>query len=336
MESWRDFFRAQVRRGPNPSNITSDQIHDPFVKKYDYFYYKVPYLVGSGRYEKPKGIITLDEMAQMIDEHRLGEEFLVRPNIMSVTGEYYSWKKFKFLNEKVEAIRKEKEEADRKERESRRAEIEKQRGKPSTDSKLALASIDMNDNITLVLYHTEIIDSDGLPMVIGMISVGKMFGACIPNTLQVNFAGVARKFQRQGFGSILYRLAAAHAKVHENDGGISSDHSSGTSIDAERRWLAINTDPEFYKRTTSTGSDEFDYTGMRTPNDREDDCEDFTDIGAAAPHSYGVNDKSVEVYKDLTLADEYYQTTVRSYRESELHDKAFRVFGNSYAHRTRA
>tara|TARA_Y100000992_G_scaffold301895_1_gene274063 strand:- start:1218 stop:1940 length:723 start_codon:yes stop_codon:yes gene_type:complete len=229
-----------------------------------------------------------------------------------------------------------KEEPKSKEREARRSEVEKRKDNPIANLKLALANINMNEGITLVLYHTEIIDSDGLPMVIGMISVGKMFGACIPNTLQVQFVGVARKFQRQGFGSILYRLAAAYAKVHENDGGISSDHSTGTSIDAERRWLDINTDPEFYKRTTSAGSDEFDYTGRRTPKDREDDCEDFTDRGAAAPHSYGVNDKSVEVYKNLILADEYYQTTENSYDESKLHNKAFRVFGNSYAHRTRA
>ncbi len=334
MEGWRDFFRAQTRGGSNPSNLTPNRNYDKFTQKYDYFYYKVPYFTGSDRYKKLK-TTSLDELAQIIDKHRLGEEFLVRPNMMSSTGEFYSWKKFKYLNSKVEEIKKQKEEAERKEREARRAAIEKQRGKPSADSKLALASISMDDSMTLVLYHTEVIDSDGLPMVIGMISIATMFGPCIPNTLQVKFAAVAGKFQRQGFGSILYRLAAAYAKLNFRDGGISSDHTSGTSIDAEKRWLAIRSDPEFYKRTTPSGSDEFDYTGNRTPDDRQDDCEDFTDRGAVTSHSFGVNDKSVEVYKDLTLADEYFQTNGRSYRASELHDKAFRVFGKSYANRTR-
>ena len=342
VESWRDFLRAQFRSGPNPSNITSDQAHDPFVKKYDYFYYKEPWTTPRSAdhavYNKPKGIITLDEMVQMIDKHRLGEYFLVRPNTMSVTGEYYSWKKFKFLNEKVEAIRKEREEAEKAKQkaaeEARRARLEKFGSRErTTDSELALAVITMNSVDNLVLYHATTMERDGLPLVIGMIALDGMYGPCIPNTLQVKFAAVARKFQRQGFGSILYRLAAAHAKVKQN-GGISSDHATGTSKDAARRWAAIDKDPEFYRRSTKDGSDTFDYSGNNTPNDPEDDCEDFTGNGAVANHSYGVSDKTVEVYNDLVYADE----SGRAYGpndSTDLNEKATRVFADSYSHRTR-
>ena len=335
VESWRDFLRAQFRSGPNPSNITSDQVHDPFVKKYDYFYYKEPWTTPRSAdhavYNKAKGIITLDEMAEMIDGHRFGEYFLVRPNTMSVTGEYYSWKKFKFLNAKVEETRKKRQEAEKSAAEARRARVKKATSlNRTTDSELALAVVTIDELDTLILYHGSIMESDRLPMVIGMISLGDMSGPCIPETLQVRFIGVAIRFQKSGYGTILYRLAAAHSKVEQGGGGITSDHTTSTSAAAMRRWDAIDSDPEFFKRTTKAGSDEFDYTGNATPDDPEDDCEDFSSGGSFTDHSYGVKDNSVKVYEDLRVADLIYNENDRLYEDAALHDKAFGVFSSSY------
>ena len=193
---------------------------------------------------------------------------------MSPTGEYYDWRKFKFLNAKVQEVLKKREEEKEKKKSVDKLDPRNKMDRVETDLELALAIIKLDTVDNLVLYHTNIMERDGL-FVIGMIALDGMHGPCIPNTLQVKFSAVNRRFQRQGFGSILYRLAAAHAKVKKN-GGISSDHTAGTSKDAARRWAAIDKDPEFYKRSTKGGSDTFDYGGYNTPDDPMDDCEDFT------------------------------------------------------------
>ena len=336
VESWRDFLRAQFRSGPNPGNLRSDPNYDPFVKKYDYFYYKEPWTRPQSRdhsaFNRTKGVISLDELAEMIDKHRFGEYFLVRPNIMSATGEFYNWKKFKFLNEKVQAIRKEREEAKRKEQQRKAELVKKATGRVTTDSELALAILNEDNLDTLVLYQPIVIEQDGLPRVIGMISLGETTGPCIPNTLQVRYAAVAKRFQKSGFGTILYRLAAAHAKKTENDGGITSDHDGSTSKDARRRWSAIDSDPEFYKRATSSGNTTFDYDGKRTPDDPEDNCNDFTGDPAVS-HSYGVNNSVVQIYKDFHVVDTIFNKDDSLYNSYKLYRKAFDVFYKSYQNR---
>ena len=335
VESWRDFFRAQVRGARPNDGARMRSPEEKFNEKHDQFFYKKA-LWGSRsaeqKYSKPK-LVSEQEMIKIITNPRNDTHIIVRPVSLTKFGEFYDWRKFKFLNSKVEEIIKQREEEKRKEQERRQAQSKKQMDRVETDSELALASIKLDTVDNLVLYHTKIMEPDGLPLVIGMIAVDDMHGPCIPNTFQVKFSAVARKFQRQGFGSILYRLAAAHAKVKQN-GGISSDHSAGTSIDASRRWAAIDKDPEFYKRSTKSGSDTFDYGGYNTPDDPMDDCEDFTNNGAVTNHSYGVGDKTVGVYNSLIYADE----SGGGYgpkNSTDLNDKATRVFSNSYAHRTR-
>tara|TARA_X000001382_G_C3171657_1_gene179738 strand:+ start:1021 stop:2043 length:1023 start_codon:yes stop_codon:yes gene_type:complete len=327
-ESWRDFFRAQTRRGPNSSNLTQDSSHDTFAQKYEYFYYKEPYFYDNENHRAHK-LASTDDLVKIIVDHPVAEHFLVRPNTLGHQGEFYSWKKFKDLNSKVEEIIREKEEAKRKEQERRTAMVRKAISQVSTDSELALAILNENNLDTLVLYHPIAIERDGLPRVIGMISLGETTGPCIPNTLQVRYAAVARKFQKSGFGTILYRLAAAHAKKTENNGGITSDHEGSTSSDARRRWSAIDKDPDFHKRTTSAGNDTFDYDGKKTPDDIEDNCDDSTG-NPAAPHSYGVNDKVVQVYEDLRVADTIHNDGDLLYDGYKLYYKAFNVFNRSY------
>ncbi len=320
MEGWRDFFRRPAKM---------------FNEEHDEFYYKKSlwtYRSSGPQYSEPE-LVSADELIKIITDPQTNEHIVVRPSSSSKSGDFYDWRKFKFVNSKVEQIMKEREEAKRKEQQAKTARIDKQLNSASSDLELALASIELNSVNNLVLYHTKILERDGLPMVIGMIAVDDMHGPCIPNTLQVKFSAVSRKFQRQGFGSILYRLAAAHAKVSRN-GGISSDHTGGTSVDATRRWAAIDKDTEFYKRSTKSGSDTFDYGGYMTPNDPEDDCEDFTSNGSVTNHSYGVSDKTVGVYNTLIDADKngagYGQKN-----STELNDKATKVFASSYSHRTR-
>ena len=330
LESWRDFFRAQTRRGSNSSNITADPNYDPFVKKYDHFYYKEP--IGS-RHRKHK-IASTDDLVKIIIDHPVAEYILVRPNMMSATGEFYNWKKFKVLNSKVEEITREREEAKRKEQQRRAELVKKATSQVTADSELALAILHEDGLDALVLYQPIVIDRDGLPRIIGMIALGETTGPCIPNTLQVRYAAVERKFQKSGFGTILYRLAAAHAKKTENNGGITSDHEGGTSKDARRRWAAIDSAPEFHKRTTSAGNNTFDYDGKRTPDDIEDNCDDSTGEGTAAPHSYGVNDNVVQIYEDLHMVDIIYNKDNLLYDGYKFYHKAFTVFGNSYGARS--
>ena len=335
LESWRDFFRAQTRRDPNPSNATMDSNYDPFVKEYDHFYYKAPWTTPRTRdhavYNKHK-TAPIDELVNMILNHRFGEHFLVRPNMLGHHGEFYNWKKFKTLNSKVEEIKREKEEAKRKEQQRRAEMVRKATSKVTTDSELALAVLNEDNLSILVLYQPIVIERDGFPRIIGMIALGETTGPCIPNTLQVRYSAVGRKFQKSGFGTILYRLAAAHAKETKNEGGITSDHEGSTSTAARRRWTAIDSDPDFYKRTTSAGSSMFDYDGKRTPDDIEDNCNDSTG-DPAAPHSYGVNDNVVQVYKDLHVADMIHNEDDLLYSSYKFYRKAMDVFGNSYRNR---
>ena len=317
MESWRDFFGSLFGS------------EDPkFDENHDKFYYKELYLIGSGRYEKPK-ITSVDNLVKRIIDHPVAEHFVVRPGTMGDEGEFYNWKKFKTLNSKVEEIKREKEEARRKTLQQKAELVKKALKQGATDSNLALAILDGQSVDTLVLYRPKNIEQDGLPIVIGMISLESTDKPCIPNTLQVRYAAVAKRFQKSGFGSILYRLAAAHAKKTENGGGITSDHAGSTSKDARRRWSAIDSSSDFHKRTTTQGSNTFDYDGKRTPDDTEDDCENRVP-NPAVSHSYGVNDNVVKIYEGLVVADLIYNKDDFLYTQDDLNRKAFKVFDKSY------
>jgi len=313
IESWRDFLGPML----GTEKIKFDDNHDNF-------YYKEPYLASS-----KDNITSTDNLVKIIVDHPVAEHFMVRPGTMGHQGKFYNWKKFKTLNSKVEEITKQRDEAKRKKRQSREEQIKKTLGQATSESKLALAIINKDYLDALVLYQPTVIERDGRPRIIGMITVGETTGPCIPNTLQVRFSAVATKFQKSGFGTILYRLAAAHAKKTENGGGITSDHESSTSNSARRRWIAIDSDPDFYKRTTSKGNSVFDYDGKKTPDDNEDNCSDSTG-NAAAPHSYGVSDSVLQIYEDLHAADIIYNKDNFLYRNDEFHKKAFGVFDRSY------
>jgi len=318
MEGWRDFFGSLF----GPEEPKFDENHDKF-------YYKEPYLASS-----KDNITSTDNLVKIIVDHPVAEHFMVRPGTMGHQGEFYNWKKFKTLNSKVEEIKREKEEAIRKTLQQKAELVKRALKQGTTDSDLALAILEGEGVDTLVLYRPKNIEQDGLPIVIGMISLESTDKPCIPNTLQVRYAAVAKRFQKSGFGSILYRLAAAHAKKTKNGGGITSDHAGSTSKDAERRWSAIDSSSDFHKRTTKQGSNTFDYTGSKTPDDPEDDCE-FPEDNPAVSHSYGVNDNVLQIYEGLVVADLIYNKDDFLYAQDDLNRKAFKVFDKSYMERGR-
>jgi len=92
---------------------------------------------------------------------------------------------------------------------------------------------------------------------------------CIPNTFQVSAVYVEPALQGQDFGKLLYSLAFA---AIPDGAGLTSDKYSGTLPGAQRVWDSMSNSPDFAKRKTSKGNDEFDYTTYETPNDPEDDC----------------------------------------------------------------
>lgn len=332
MESWRNFFGGGSRN--NPSNLQPRTNYDMFTQSYDHFYYRL--YDGSTTQQ-----MAVDDLARKIVLSTYPREGItVRPMSLSPVGEFYSWKKFKFLKEKVEAYQPtwssppaqfslgsggEITRTDRKSKPAKSKAIDAKKMK----SELALAVVSKDAFEILVLYHAPTIQGDGYPLIIGMIALSPMKpnGPCIPNTLQVRLSAVEERFQRSGFGTILYKMAAAHAKV-TLDGGITSDHFSSTSSDAERRWDSIESNPEFYKRETDAGSDTFDYNGQKTPDDPDDDCK-YLDERPAVSHSYGVSDKAIEIYEDLKNADH----NAGGYglkNDPTLYQKAIALFHRNY------
>jgi len=160
---------------------------------------------------------------------------------------------------------------------------------------------------------TPVIDLVNLPEMVGFVTVSKLSSddkPCIPMTYQVSFAAVARKFQRQGMGSLLYDIAATVLK-NEKDAGITSDHGASTSGSARRVWDKISKSFNYLEKTTPDGSDTFDYSGTETPNDDQDDC--VKGMGKpASDHSHqiisGIDDK-VEAMKKLN--SKYISAAVR-------------------------
>jgi len=337
MESWRDFFGIG---SPDDYNPKMDPDHNGadlsmFEEEHDEFYY----LLGGDTHPR---MMEVDDLANKIAMSNYAfESCKVRPAIFSRQGKFYSWKKFKYLKQGVEAVKQGTQSSppaqfslgaggeiintNAKEPEKSRS-IDTKKIK----SELALAVVSSRSLEMLVLYHAPTIQADGLPVIIGMIALGGFMdkhGPCIPKTLQVRFSAVDKKFQKTGFGTILYKLAAAHAKVTV-DGGITSDHYGSTSPAAERRWDSITSDPEFYKRKTKAGNDEFDYGGRMTP-DPDDDCEDISDSGAFMPHSFGVTNKAIETYKDLIAVDKNGAAYGDS-DDSSLYRKAMQLFSRNY------
>ena len=150
---------------------------------------------------------------------------------------------------------------------------------------IALHHIDGgNDYQELYLYR--LLETEE-PEVIGSVNLSRPSKPCIPNTFEVNGIATNEYFRGAGYGRLLYDLAFYVA----NDimgFGLTSDHGGSTSDQAKPHW-DIENNPNYEKRKTPDGNDEFDYTGQKTPNDYQDDCDagfDNSPEKMATDHSF--------------------------------------------------
>ena len=157
------------------------------------------------------------------------------------------------------------------------------------------------------------------PFVVGMIETVKTEEPCIPKTHEIGTVATHPSVRGSGLGTYLYELAAL--LVHINlQGGITSDHTSSTTIPAADVWDRLENKFNYVKRKTPKGpqkdsydpetgeeipsykggNDTFDYHGWdkgvepekqqpgATP-DPLDDCDVLTSGGKeATDHSLGI------------------------------------------------
>ena len=112
MESWRDFFRAQARGARPNDGARMRSPEEKFNEKHDQFFYKKSlwaYSSSDAKYSKPK-LVSEEQMVNIITNPSSNSHIIVRPYSLSKFGEFYDWRKFKFLNSKVEEITKQREE----------------------------------------------------------------------------------------------------------------------------------------------------------------------------------------------------------------------------------
>lgn len=113
---------------------------------------------------------------------------------------------------------------------------------------------------------------------------------CIPYTFHVLGTYTELKARRRGFSRTLYDVAFYIASKYKNQQGkpygLTSDQFSGTTDVADTAaWSKYEQSSNYYKRKTALGNDVFDYTGNLTPDDKDDDCETYTDK-VATSHSF--------------------------------------------------
>lgn len=116
---------------------------------------------------------------------------------------------------------------------------------------------------------------------------------CIPYTFHVLGTYTELKARRRGFSKTLYNVAFYIASKYKNQKGepygLTSDQFSGTTEVADvAAWAKYEQSGDYYKRKTDLGNDVFDYTGNLTPDDKDDDCETYTDK-VATSHSFQKN-----------------------------------------------
>jgi GNAT superfamily N-acetyltransferase len=188
-------------------------------------------------------------------------------------------------------------------------------GKPNIDDHLALALFSVGDNFQITLYMPNKIKDDKPvfenkgPIVIGMMMIGPLTSSetpCIPKTFQVKYTAVGSKYQGKGLGTLLYKIAAQQATAV--GGGITSDHDIMTSNSAARVWDKIENSPDFQKRKTPSGSDEFDYTGNETPSDPKDDCKTPESSKNTVDHSYELTADISSTINSLRQRHKEYET----------------------------
>jgi GNAT superfamily N-acetyltransferase len=158
---------------------------------------------------------------------------------------------------------------------------------------------------------------------------------CIPDTYQVPAIYVEPELQGQDFGRLMYSLGFA---VLDNDEGITSDKYSGTMPKAKEIWKKMEKSSEYEKRETPKGSDEFDYTGKTTPNDKMDDCLAGLDLGDTNATDHSLKKKNNSMGKALLVKykaqHEQNDFLNKTDVENKLMNRAIGRFGEIYSQMT--
>lgn len=179
--------------------------------------------------------------------------------------------------------------------------------------------------------------------IIGYISVDLLTDTgderfnCIPNTYQIGAVYVEQELRghKEKFGKKMYDLAYG---AIEPDAGITSDKYSGSMPKAKANWKKMEKSPEYDLKTTPKGSDEFDYDGKKTPDDKMDDCFASFDLGDTNATDHSLKKKSAGPAQAL-LAKYKAQHDQNMFLnktdvESRLMNKAVSRFGEIYSQMT--
>tara|TARA_Y100000593_G_C4283146_1_gene323849 strand:- start:739 stop:1530 length:792 start_codon:yes stop_codon:yes gene_type:complete len=111
----------------------------------------------------------------------------------------------------------------------------------------------------------------GKPVIVGTLGTMEMDNKgdtpCIPETQEVGSVAVRKDRRGRGIGSHMYEVVAFYIKKEQN-GGITSDHSSSTTNDAADVWKKLQGKLNYTKRKTPKGPDKETFnpeTGEVTP-----------------------------------------------------------------------
>ena len=176
------------------------------------------------------------------------------------------------------------------------------------------------------------------PMVIAMIILSKTSEECIPDTMQVNFSAVAKNYQGEGYGSLIYGLAFHYAN-NIMGSGLTSDHTHSTSEKAQKLWNKYADTKEMIKKKTKGkhprgGHDTFDYTSEKTPEDKYDDCDDGHSVEYLATHNSWVmkGNRFQKSFNELSERSQHYVELAKDSNKfkKELQDQSRDLFQTEY------
>lgn len=158
---------------------------------------------------------------------------------------------------------------------------------------LALKTDTSKTEIHLYLYELPDVK------VVGQVQLNKTEEPCIPKTWQVSTISVDSNYQGKGLGLLLYKIAMF--TVNRAGGGLTSDHTISTQPKAADFWRRLESEGSIAvkrntgKETDGEPHDTFDYEGLLTPDDPNDDCEQPFEK-PATDHSWQLTDS---VYNDV-------------------------------------
>ena len=153
---------------------------------------------------------------------------------------------------------------------------------------MRLLYVDKSDGdgkaFNIVLYVEDINSGGDNPFkIIGGIDCMETEEPCIPKTMMVGSVYRNSEFAGQRLGDLLYDCGFY---VAQSLGfGLTSDKETGTKPGASKHWKRFETNPEYAKKATAAGNNEFDYDG--STQDPDDDCNMPDDAPSnATDHSF--------------------------------------------------